>query len=107
MALLSAGCSSPGSKANQDESAGEISLAEENLTEIHLSVKGMTCEGCENAITASIGKLDGIREATASHTKEETIVVYDSSQTTMDDISRAIQAAGYTVEGEITHREDE
>jgi copper chaperone CopZ len=63
----------------------------------------MTCEGCENAIVASINKLDGIQEATASHTLEEAVIVFDSTKTTVREIAHAVEEAGYSVEGESAH----
>ncbi|MFC2112314.1 cation transporter [Bacteroidota bacterium] len=104
-AFLLGACSLSDSKSSGDKSSGkdtvtESELSAENLTQIHLDVKGMTCEGCENAIVASIEKLDGIKEASASHTGEEAVIVYDSTRTTIDAISSAIADAGYSVEGE-------
>ena len=98
-------CSLSDSKSTRDKSSGkdtvtESGLSAENLTQIHLVVKGMTCEGCEKAIVASIEKLDGIKEASASHTEEEAVIEFDSTRTTVDAISRAIADAGYSVEGE-------
>ena len=92
-AFFLAACSSSGSKST------EVSLAKENLTQVHLDVKGMTCEGCENAVVAGIKKLEGIQEATASHTAEEAVIVYDSTIITVNAISDAIADAGYNVEG--------
>ena len=98
-AFLLAACSSSGSKSESKETSTEVSLAEENLTHLHLDVKGMTCEGCENTVVAGIKSLEGIQEATASHTAEEAVIVYDSTMTTVDAISNAIADAGYSVEG--------
>ncbi len=100
IAFLGTACSSSGSKTSSKETAAEVALSEENLAHINLDVKGMTCEGCENAITASINKLDGIQEATASHTKEEVVVVFDSTKTSQLAIEKAIADAGYSVAGE-------
>jgi copper chaperone len=87
MAFLLAACSSPGPKK-----------AAVKLTRIELDVTGMTCEGCEKAIVASVSKLEGIGEATASHTDGKVIVAYDSTRTNLDAISTAIADAGYSVE---------
>lgn len=100
--VLGSACSSSGIKSAGGESAGDLSIPIENLQLVHLEVKGMTCEGCENAIVSSIRKLDGIQEAKASHTAEETIVKFDSTKTCIEAISEAIADAGYKVEGEKT-----
>ena len=58
-AFILTGCSS---KTNSKETSTEVSLAKENLTQVNLDVKGMTCEGCENTVVAGIKKLEGIQE---------------------------------------------
>ena len=58
-AFILTGCSS---KTNSKETSTEVSLAKENLTQVNLDVKGMTCEGCENAIKAGVETLPGIAE---------------------------------------------
>jgi len=98
-------CSSSGSKSANGEKGGtetssDVSYPEENLKLVHLDVKGMTCEGCENTIVKSIRNLDGIQEASASHTAKETMVKFDSTKTSLEDISKAIADAGYSVGGE-------
>ena len=99
MAFLVSGCSSSGSKTSGKEGSDQVSVSDENLSLIHLDVSGMTCEGCEKAIVASINKLEGIQEATASHTQEEAVIMFDSTQTSIQDITHAIEDAGYKVGG--------
>ena len=104
-ALLGSACSSSGTRSSGDESSGreaahEVNFPKENLKLVHLDVRGMTCEGCENAVVKSIENLDGIQEASASHMAEEAIVKFDSTKTTLEEISRAIADAGYKYEGE-------
>lgn len=105
LAFIGSACSSSGSKSGEREASDaaattETGLSQENLKLVHLDVRGMTCEGCEKAIVSSIRKLDGIEEASASHTAEEAIVKFDSTKTSMEAISQAISDAGYSVEGE-------
>jgi len=103
LSFLGAACSSSGSKTSGNEGSQEVSISEEHLSHIHLDVSGMTCEGCENAIVASINKLDGIQEATASHTHEEAMIVFDSTITGLPAITQAIEDAGYKVGGKSAH----
>lgn len=117
LVLLMGACSGKGSKSgsgmdmdmsqvSSDTAAGvtqymaETDFPAENLKIVRLDVRGMTCTGCEKAIVTSISKLDGIQEASASHTAAEATVRYDSTQTGIADISRAIADAGYSVAGE-------
>ena len=93
--LFAAGCGQSGEKA--EENSQEIEIAAENLVQVSLKVKGMTCEGCENAIVTSINKLEGIQEAAASHKEENAVVSFDSGKTDVEAISQAITSAGYEV----------
>jgi mercuric ion transport protein len=95
--LLLASCSSGTKKT---EATGEVQeISTEHLTQVKFDIKGMTCEGCENAIMASIKKLEGIQEVTASHTAGESVVRFDSTLVSPLLISEAIAAAGYEVIG--------
>ena len=102
ISLLAGACSSSGSKSAGTDTAEEVSIPQENLKLVNLEVKGMTCEGCENTVVSNIRKLDGIQDATASHTRKEAIVRFDSTRTSVEAISKAIADAGYLVEGEKT-----
>ena len=103
IAFISAGCSSSGSKSSGTESSEKAAISKEHLSHIHLDVSGMTCEGCENAIVASINKLEGIQEASASHSNAEATIVFDSTLTSVHSISHAIEDAGYSVDGQAAH----
>ena len=103
MAFLLGACSGSGPKsptAPGTEKEVQKSLPEESLKLVHLDVKGMHCEGCEKAIVASICKLEGIQQASASYTAGEAVVSFDSTKTSLEDIFQAIADAGYSVEGE-------
>ena len=95
--LLSVSCSTGTKKA---EATSEVqAISAEHLIQVTFDVKGMTCEGCENAIMTSIKKLDGIQEVSASHTAGESVVKFDSTLVNSRLISEAISGAGYEVTG--------
>ena len=95
--LLSMSCTSGTKKA---EATAEVqAISTEHLTQVKFDVKGMTCEGCENAIVTNIKKLDGIQEVSASHTAGESVVMFDSTLINSQLISEAISGAGYKVTG--------
>ncbi len=103
IAFLAGGCSSSGSKTGSrgDKTTDtnlETGFPEENLKLVHLDVGGMTCEGSEKAIVTSISKLDGIQEATASHTAQEAVVRFYATRTNLEAIAQAIADAGYSYE---------
>ena len=68
------------------------------LQTVEFEVIGMTCGGCEAHVEHAVGELDGIVEVKASYEKENTLVKFDSSQTTIDEIVEAINTTNYKVE---------
>lgn len=62
-----------------------------------IDVEGMTCTGCENSINKSIHKLEGIVEVSSSHTDKKTVVKYDETKVSLNEIKQAITQTGYTV----------
>ena len=72
-----------------------------NLISVTLKVNGMTCEGCENAISKSVLAMEGVKDVKASHVDSTTIVVYDSTAIDIRMISQKIDTVGYKVIGKI------
>lgn len=69
----------------------------ENLIEVSIEVKGMTCEGCENTIVKNLDAIAGVEKATASHLDSVALVTFDQSQTSIDELVKSIENTGYTV----------
>lgn len=67
---------------------------------IEVSVKGMSCTGCENTIKESVSKIAGVTECTASFKENKAIVKFDSTKTNFTALSAAITDAGYEVIGQ-------
>lgn len=65
------------------------------IVERVLQVQGMTCEGCENAIRAALGRLDGIGEASPDHQAGTVRVRYDTDRVSEEAIKQRIRLAGY------------
>ena len=81
-------------------SPARLKLNLSDMTErLRLRVTGMTCGGCENAVRRAVAKLDGVREVTASHKDERVEVVYEEGRADRTQITKAIEAIGYTVVG--------
>ena len=68
-------------------------------TVLTLPVQGMSCGGCENAVTRAIGAMPGVTAVTASHTDAQVVVTYDPALVTPTDITQKIGRLGYTVDG--------
>lgn len=64
---------------------------------MELSVKGMTCSGCESHVTNAVGQLEGVDSVNASYENANTIVKYDPAKVDKDQIVEAINKTGYTV----------
>jgi copper ion binding protein len=64
---------------------------------IELSVKGMTCSGCETHVTNAIGKLEGVDSVKVSYEKANAVVKYDAKKVRKDQIVEAINKTGYSV----------
>jgi copper chaperone CopZ len=58
----------------------------------------MHCEGCEGAICAKVGKIEGVGECVASHAAERVDLVAPPEQRAA--IVQAIEKLGYTVAGD-------
>ncbi|MFM1823421.1 MAG: Heavy-metal-associated domain [Planctomycetota bacterium] len=91
--LVSTGCDG---KSPAPDAARQVALSAP--VPIHLSVKGMHCEGCEGAICAKVGKIEGVGECVASHAAERVDLVAPPEQRAA--IVQAIEKLGYTVAGD-------
>jgi len=64
---------------------------------VRLTVAGMTCGGCENAVKRALLKLDGVVEVTPSHIEGSVVVVRDADRIGLEAIRQRIEALGYRV----------
>ena len=61
-----------------------------------LSVTGMSCDGCEQNVENALQGLDGVSRVEADHEADTVNVVVDDAVTD-DDLTTAIEGAGYDV----------
>jgi copper chaperone len=64
---------------------------------LQLKVTGMTCGGCENAVTRVLQQVDGVEEVTASHSAGLVGVQFDANKVTPAVLREKIEALGYDV----------
>jgi copper chaperone len=64
---------------------------------LDLTVTGMTCGGCENAVKRTLSKLNGVSEVAASHAEDRVRVTFDETRLTPAAIRTAIEGLGYAV----------
>lgn len=72
-----------------------VIVEKQNLQKVTIEVSGMTCEACEQTITYSIDKLSGIVSSEASYDNGNTVVEFDQTKTTIQEIENAINETGY------------
>jgi copper chaperone CopZ len=66
---------------------------------LELTVTGMTCGGCENAVVRSVTRLEGVANARAAHKDNHVSVTFDPAKVSPADIKARIAELGYTVAG--------
>jgi copper chaperone len=64
---------------------------------LQLTVTGMTCGGCENAVKRAVSKLAGVESVTADHHAGLVGIEFDPAQVTPLAIRAEIEAVGYDV----------
>ncbi|MDH7510998.1 MAG: heavy metal translocating P-type ATPase [Methanolinea sp.] len=63
--------------------------------QVTIKVGGMVCATCVETIEAALKALPGVVRATVNLSTEKASVVYNSSLTTLDEMKKAIEDAGY------------
>ena len=64
---------------------------------LQLTVTGMTCGGCESAVTRALQQVDGVDEVTASHAANLVGVTFDPDKVTPAVLKEKIAQLGYAV----------
>ncbi len=67
------------------------------MTEIILKIEGMSCQHCVMSVKKALGSVRGVSSAEVSVGSAK--IVFDESKTGKEDITLAIQKAGYRVVG--------
>jgi P-type Cu+ transporter len=71
------------------------------MTEKTLSIEGMTCASCSQAVEKATGKLSGVHEANVNLATEKLKIRFDEKEVTLDEIKNAINDAGYQAVSEM------
>ncbi len=67
------------------------------MEQVHLSVSGMSCTGCEQRIERLLGDLDGVRRVNADHQAGAVTVLLDDGRADEGAVRSRIERAGYEV----------
>ena len=87
------------SKAFYPKPGVELILVVES-SKIHkavFTIKGMTCAGCEVHVNSELAKENGVVETVTSYAKRNTVVRFDGTKTTIQQLQAAIAKIGYKV----------
>lgn len=76
-----------------------ILVSADEVQSLTLSIKGMTCDGCEIAVENEVNKLPGILAVDAVYAESAVNVKFDESKTNPESIAAAISKTGYEVLG--------
>ncbi len=68
------------------------------MDQLTLTVTGMSCGGCENAIKRVLSTLDGVSDVSASHHDNRVSLTYDPAKVDRAAIAQRIENAGYEVQ---------
>lgn len=80
-----------------DSEVSGTSINDENAQKSEFTIDGMTCESCEEHVTHEILQLEGIGTVDVSYDEGNAVVEFDKNKTNEDEITKAINATGYTV----------
>ena len=64
---------------------------------LQLTVTGMTCGGCENAVRRTLQQVDGVEDVSASHAAGTVGIRFDPGKVTPALIKERIELLGYNV----------
>lgn len=76
-------------------------------TKINLSVSGMHCSSCARLIEMSLGKTAGVSQVNVNFAAEKAAVTYDSDQTSVENLIKAVKDAGYGASTSDVKKNDE
>lgn len=68
-----------------------------NIQIIEFNIEGMVCTGCEETINHSVKKIEGVVQVNTSHKEGISIIEFDKTKTSKNEIKEAIQAKGYII----------
>jgi copper chaperone CopZ len=75
-----------------------IVVSENDILNAQLSIKGMTCTGCEHSVNAALNNSEGVLEASSSYESGIAAVKFDQSKVSVDQLASKVEkATGYKV----------
>lgn len=69
----------------------------ENLETVQIKINGMHCTSCSMNVDGELEELDGVKSASTSYAKQESIVEYDPKKVSVKQLEKVITDLGYEV----------
>ncbi len=79
-------------------------LDEASTSRITLEIGGMHCASCSQTVEGALADVEGVATASVSLPSESAVVEYDASAVDLEALRRAVEDAGYEVEGTAEER---
>ena len=95
MALLVAFWATRGSRPDTQAATQAGSHRTVAARTVTIPVSGMICQVCAGTIKSALKKVDGVQDAEISLEQRNAVVHYDERQASLDQLTRAIEKAGY------------
>src|SRR2546423_4857801 len=67
-----------------------------------LALEGMTCASCAMRIEKGLKKVPGVKNANVNLATEQAAVVYDPTQTNLEQMVQKVEAVGYKATPQVT-----
>lgn len=68
------------------------------MKKIKLNISGMTCNNCLNRVETALTELEGVKKVKINLKKETASVKFDQTIQEIDDLTKAVDQAGYQAE---------
>ncbi len=93
--------------SNNSNADKVIVVSENDILNAELSIKGMTCTGCEHSVNAALNNSEGVLEASSSYESDIALVKFDQSKVSVEQLATAVEeATGYKVTGKKIIKEE-
>src|SRR6266436_10035096 len=87
-----------------EEQVGASQLRAGSMTESRtvLALEGMTCASCAIRIEKGLKKVPGVKDASVNLATEQATVIYNSTQTNLEQMVQKVDAVGYKATPQVT-----
>lgn len=72
-----------------------IVIDNNTIQNVEIKIEGMTCDACQNHVDFAVNELKGIVSVKTSYENKNTIIEFDTTQTSIQQINQAINSTGY------------